>query len=134
MSVRPSQRRRCERGPSLVALIAWRGCHRKKTKQTLFKGGMMRANVLVVFAVATFVSGNAAAQTTALTHATVIDGTGAAPQTDVTIVMENGRIRQMAAGLAAPPNATVVDLTGKFVLRGITNGHGPVAPPQRSSR
>jgi hypothetical protein len=67
----------------------------------------MRATLLVVFAVATFVSGNAAAQTTALTHATVIDGTGAAPQRDITIVMENGRIREMAPGLAAPPNATL---------------------------
>ena len=57
----------------------------------------MRANVLVVFAVALLVSGSAAAQTTALTNATVIDGTGAAPQRDVTIVMENGRIRDMAA-------------------------------------
>ena len=91
----------------------------------------MRANVLVVFAVAALVSGSAAAQTTALTHATVIDGTGAAPQRDVTIVMENGRIRQMAAGLAAPPNATVVDLTGKFVVPGIINGHGHVGPPPR---
>ena len=72
----------------------------------------MRANVLAVFVAALLVSGSAAAQTTALTHATVIDGTGAAPQTDVTIVMENGRIREMAAGLAAPPNATVIDLTG----------------------
>jgi imidazolonepropionase-like amidohydrolase len=92
---------------------------------------MMRANVLVVFVVAALVSGSAAAQTTALTHATVIDGTGAAPQRDVTIVMENGRIRQMAAGLAAPPNATVVDLTGKFVVPGIINGHGHVGPPPR---
>ena len=47
----------------------------------------MRANVLVVFVAALLVSGSAAAQTTALTHATVIDGTGAAPQTDLTIVM-----------------------------------------------
>src|SRR6476620_2279783 len=92
---------------------------------------MMRANVLVVFVAALLVSGSAAAQTTALTHATVIDGTGAAPQGDVTIVMENGRIRQMAAGLAAPPNATVVDLTGKFVVPGIINGHGHVGPPPR---
>jgi imidazolonepropionase-like amidohydrolase len=91
----------------------------------------MRANVLVVFAVAALVSGSAAAQTTALTHATVIDGSGAAPQRDVTIVMENGRIRQMAAGLAAPPNATVIDLTGKFVVPGIINGHGHVGPPPR---
>ena len=92
----------------------------------------MRANVLVVFAVAAFVSGSAAAQTTALTHATVIDGTGAAPQRDVAIVMENGRIQQMAAGLAAPPNATVVDLTGKFVVPGIINGHGHVGPGRRT--
>src|SRR4051812_49428591 len=92
---------------------------------------MMRANVLVVFVVAALVSGSAAAQTTALTHATVIDGTGAAPQRDVTIVMENGRIRQMAAGLATPPNATVVDLSGKFVVPGIINGHGHVGPPPR---
>ena len=37
----------------------------------------------------------------------------------------------MAAGLAAPPNATVVDLTGKFVVPGIINGHGHVGPPPR---
>ena len=92
---------------------------------------MMRATFLVTFAAAALVSGSAAAQTTALTHATVIDGTGAAPQTDVTIVMEDGRIRQMAAGLAAPPNATLVDLTGKFVVPGIINGHGHVGPPPR---
>jgi imidazolonepropionase-like amidohydrolase len=91
----------------------------------------MRATLLVVFAVAALVSGNAAAQTTALTHATVIDGSGAAPQRDITIVMENGRIREMAPGLAAPPNATVVDLTGKFVVPGIINGHGHVGPPPR---
>jgi imidazolonepropionase-like amidohydrolase len=91
----------------------------------------MRANVLVVFVAALLASAGAAAQTTALIHATVIDGTGAAPQRDVTIVMENGRIRQMAAGLAAPPNATVVDLTGKFVVPGIINGHGHVGPPPR---
>jgi imidazolonepropionase-like amidohydrolase len=92
---------------------------------------MMRATFLVIFAAAALVSGSAAAQTTALTHATVIDGTGTAPQRDITIVMENGRIREMAPGLAAPPNATVVDLTGKFVVPGIINGHGHVGPPPR---
>ncbi|MGZ3352052.1 MAG: hypothetical protein ACXU89_24275, partial [Xanthobacteraceae bacterium] len=62
----------------------------------------MQANVLVVLAAAVLVSASAAAQTTALTHATVIDGSGAAPQRDVTIVMEDGHIRAMAPGLAAP--------------------------------
>ncbi|MGZ3324633.1 MAG: amidohydrolase family protein [Xanthobacteraceae bacterium] len=91
----------------------------------------MRANVLVVLAAAVLVSASAAAQTTALTHATVIDGSGAAPQRDVTIVMEDGHIRAMAPGLAAPADATVVDLTGKFVVPGIINGHGHVGPPPR---
>ena len=66
----------------------------------------MRANVLVVLAAAVLVSASAAAQTTALTHATVIDGSGAAPQRDVTIVMEDGHIRAMAPGLAAPGSSS----------------------------
>jgi hypothetical protein len=58
---------------------------------------MKRASIPVVFAAATLLSGSAAAQTTVLTHATLIDGTGAAPQRDVTIVMENGRIGAIGA-------------------------------------
>src|SRR5712691_8394723 len=91
----------------------------------------MRANGLGVVVAASLLSGAAAAQTTALTHATVIDGTGAVPQRDVTIVMENGRIGDMGPGIAAPPNAAVIDLTGKFVVPGIINGHGHVGPPPR---
>ncbi len=91
----------------------------------------MRANGLGVVVAASLLSGAAAAQTTALTHATVIDGTGAVPERDVTIVMENGRIGDMGPGIAAPPNAAVIDLTGKFVVPGIINGHGHVGPPPR---
>ena len=67
-------------------------------------------------------------QTTVLTHATVIDGTGNAPQRDTTIVMENGRIRDIgpSALVQAPVGAAVVDLTGKFILPGIINAHGHV--------
>src|SRR5262249_30252800 len=90
-----------------------------------------RASITVVFAAATLLTGSAAAQTTALTHATLIDGTGAAPQRDVTIVMENGRIRAIGPGVAAPSNAPAVDLTGKFVVPGIINAHGHVGPPAR---
>src|SRR5215472_819046 len=78
---------------------------------------LMRATALfLLMLAAALLPDGAAAQVTALTHATVIDGTGAAPQSDVTIVMENGRIREIGTGLPAPPNATVVDLTGKFVV------------------
>jgi imidazolonepropionase-like amidohydrolase len=71
---------------------------------------------------------SAAAQVTVLTRATVIDGTGAPPQKDVTIVMENGRIRDMGPSpkIPTPAGATVLDLTGKFVVPGIINAHGHV--------
>jgi imidazolonepropionase-like amidohydrolase len=92
---------------------------------------MVRANILVAFAAAALLSGSAGAQTTVLTHATLIDGSGGPPQRDVTIVMEGGRIREIGAGLAPPPSALVVDVIGKFVVPGIINAHGHVGPPAR---
>src|SRR5437588_8424152 len=87
----------------------------------------MRATLLLVLMLAAAsLPDGAAAQVTALTHATVIDGTGAAQQNDVSIAMENGRIRQMGTALPAPPQATVIDLSGKFVVPGIINAHGHV--------
>jgi imidazolonepropionase-like amidohydrolase len=71
---------------------------------------------------------SATAQVTLLTHATVIDGTGAGAQKDITIVIEKGRIRDMepSSKVSTPAGATVVDLTGKFVVPGIINAHGHV--------
>ena len=68
----------------------------------------------------------ASAQVTALTHVTVIDGTGAAPRRDITLVMENGRIRAMGSKVRPPAGAAVADLTGKYVVPGIINAHGHV--------
>jgi imidazolonepropionase-like amidohydrolase len=96
---------------------------------------MLRVHALLVFAAATLWTGaGAQAQVTALTHATVIDGTGAAPQADVTIVMENGRIHDIGAALPAPAGATVIDLSGKYVTPGIINGHGHVGPAPRDGQ
>ena len=79
---------------------------------------MRRIIALIILGALLSLADSAAAQTTALTHATVIDGTGAAPQSDVTIVMENGRIREMgpASKVSPPAGATVLDLTGKFIV------------------
>jgi imidazolonepropionase-like amidohydrolase len=87
---------------------------------------------LVLAAAVSFAAaGSAVAQVTALTHATVIDGSGDALQRDVTIVIENGRIREMGPRVAAPAGAAVVDLTGKFLTPGIINAHGHVGPAPR---
>jgi imidazolonepropionase-like amidohydrolase len=74
-----------------------------------------------------FASG-AVAQVTVLTHATVIDGTGNTPQKDATIVIENGRIRDIGPSslVQVPASAATVDLTGKFIVPGIINAHGHV--------
>ena len=68
---------------------------------------MKGANTLLILAAALF-TGTATAQVTVLTHATVIDGTGADPQRDVTVVMENSRIRDMG------PSSKIPSPAGRF--------------------
>jgi imidazolonepropionase-like amidohydrolase len=89
---------------------------------------MRNTSIFGILAAALLFAASATAQVTVLTHATVIDGTGTAPQKDVTIVMEKGRIRDMgpSSKVSVPAGATVVDLKGKFVTPGIINAHGHV--------
>src|ERR1035437_122308 len=89
---------------------------------------MGKTSRLVILTTALWLPTSAAAQVTALTHATVIDGTGAAAQRDVTILMESGRIQDMgpSSKIAVPAGAGVLDLSGKFVVPGIINAHGHV--------
>jgi imidazolonepropionase-like amidohydrolase len=91
------------------------------------------ARIVLVVASATAAAQIAVAQVTVLDHATLIDGTGAAPRSDVAIVLENGAIREIVASsaLKAPASADVVDLTGKVVVPGIINAHGHVGPAPR---
>ena len=61
-----------------------------------------------------------------LTNARVIDGTGRPPSENVTILIRNGLIAEMAGGGAAvkaAPGATTVDLAGKTVLPGLVMFH-----------
>jgi imidazolonepropionase-like amidohydrolase len=83
---------------------------------------------LIAVAAALLAVGQARAQVTVLTHATVIDGTGSAPQRDMAIVIESGHIRELgpAASTSIPAGSTVVDVTGKYVVPGIINAHGHV--------
>jgi imidazolonepropionase-like amidohydrolase len=60
-----------------------------------------------------------------LTHVRVIDGTGAAAQSDRNIVIENGKIAaiQPGADVAAGTGVTVLDLHGRTVLPGLVGMH-----------
>ena len=61
----------------------------------------------------------------ALTHVRVIDGTGAAPREDQTLILRDGNIAAMGAfaGVAVPAGATTIDLTGKSVIPGLVMVH-----------
>jgi imidazolonepropionase-like amidohydrolase len=61
----------------------------------------------------------------ALEHVTVIDGTGAAPQTDQTIVIANGRIQSVSpsASASVPAGAQRMNLSGHTVIPGLVGLH-----------
>src|SRR5712671_945286 len=61
----------------------------------------------------------------ALAHVRVIDGTGAAPQEDQTIIISGGKIQSVgpSADAKVPANSQVLDLTGYTVLPGLVGMH-----------
>ena len=61
----------------------------------------------------------------ALTHVRLIDGTGAPAREDQTIIVRNGNIASVgpSASTTPPPNAQVIDLTGKSVIPGLVMLH-----------
>ena len=69
----------------------------------------------------------AAAQTTVLSNATVIDATGAPPIEDAAVVIEGNRIAAIHTPSASAPDpgydARVIDLGGAYVLPGLWNNH-----------
>ena len=61
----------------------------------------------------------------ALTHVRVIDGTGAQPRVDQTLILRDGKIAELgnSAAIKPPANAQVLDLTGKSVIPGLVMMH-----------
>lgn len=61
----------------------------------------------------------------AYTHATVIDATGAAPLRDHTVLVENGTVSAVgpSASTPVPEGAEAVDLTGRYLVPGLTDSH-----------
>jgi imidazolonepropionase-like amidohydrolase len=70
----------------------------------------------------------------ALVGARVIDGTGAAPISNATVLVTDGRIDRVgpSASLKVPAAATRVDLAGKFIIPGLINSHGHLNNGDRS--
>jgi imidazolonepropionase-like amidohydrolase len=68
------------------------------------------------------------AQTTALRGARVIDGSGAAPIDNATIIIRDGRIVAVGSSTATPvpSGAEVVDYTGKTIMPGLISDHSHV--------
>lgn len=61
----------------------------------------------------------------AFVHATVIDGTGAAPRRNQTVVIARGRIAAVGDSekISAPPGIRIVDGTGQFLIPGLWDAH-----------
>ena len=60
--------------------------------------------------------------------ATIIDGSGAEPLQNGVLLIQNGRVVAVGSKdkVEIPEGATVKEVTGKFIIPGIINGHGHV--------
>jgi imidazolonepropionase-like amidohydrolase len=62
-------------------------------------------------------------RTLAIRAGRLIDGRGGPPLADAVILVQGERITAVGAGLAIPPGALVIDLSGKTVLPGLIDCH-----------
>ena len=71
----------------------------------------------------------------ALTHVRIIDGTGAAPRDDQTVVIADGKIQWVgpATDAKVPPNARLLDLKDYTVLPGLVGMHDHMFFPMGGS-
>ena len=82
--------------------------------------------ILLAFLVSTWnLSPTAQSRVVAFTNVTLIDGTGAAPRTDLTIVVSGDRIFAIGrtADLALPAGTQIVEGRGKFLIPGLWDMH-----------
>ncbi|MDE3197322.1 MAG: amidohydrolase family protein [Acidobacteriota bacterium] len=63
----------------------------------------------------------------AFVGARIVDGTGAPPLENGTIVVRDGRIVAVDRGIAIPAGAQRIDVNGKTIIPGLINAHGHVS-------
>ncbi len=80
--------------------------------------------LLTLFVVTSFSSAEPSSQL-AITHVTVIDATGRAPQADQTVLIDGGRITAVGstATIKVPKTARTIDASGKFLVPGFWDMH-----------
>ncbi len=80
---------------------------------------------LILCAAAIFLSVSPSSAQVVITHVTVIDGSGRAPQPEQTIVIEKDRIAAVGpVALVKPPSHTqIIDGSGKFLIPGLWDVH-----------
>jgi imidazolonepropionase-like amidohydrolase len=82
----------------------------------------MRALGLLLAGAAALASGQAFAQTIAITGGRVVIGDGSEPIDGGTVVVRDGRVVAAGANVAIPAGATMVDARGKWVTPGVVAG------------
>ena len=71
-----------------------------------------------------------AAATIAVTHVTVIDGSGGAPLKDQTVLIEDGLIARVGATVSIPRRCTILEGRGKFIIPGLWDMHTHLDDPE----
>ncbi len=80
--------------------------------------------LLLAFTLNGLVSFAQQSQTVVLRGATLIDGLGGAPIPQAVVVIEGEQIRSVGGATTNyPSGATVIDLSGKFIIPGLMNSH-----------
>src|ERR1035441_8966341 len=97
-----------------------------KIIRILLLGGLAMAQNRLTPGTAPFIT--VSAPVVALQHVRVIDGTGAAPREDQTVIIDHGKISAVGAValIPVPSGAQTVDLSGSTVIPGIVGMHEPL--------
>ena len=75
------------------------------------------------------------AQDIDLVNATLVDGTGAAPRTGVTVSVRDGKIAALTDGTPAPAaGVRQIDLGGRYLLPGLIDAHAHIESPAAALR
>ena len=117
----PSKKRRAAAG-IVVVFRKVRGCPECECPLRL------RQRFFLLLIVFLFCAAHSAAESPsqlAITHVTIIDGTGRGPQPGQTVLIEGGRITNVGptAKIKVPKSARIVDAMGKFLIPGLWDMH-----------